>query len=293
MLQEFINQYNGKFADFDGYYGAQCVDLVQFWSKKLGGGRFWGNAVDIAGQTQDGFYEWIVNTETAVPLPGDIIVWGQYKPYGITVWGHIAIVEAANLERFVSFDQNWPVGAPAGLVAHNDYAGVLGWLRPRVLHQTPAPAPQPSPPPVAPPPPAPTPAPQTPSPVEPSLPAPEPTPAAQTQPAAAPVVAEQPVSAEPAIPSQPAPEPRPETPVVESRAPEKPVDTSVDSPLTPPIGDSYTDGMGNIIAQKLLSRKLWIAVSGIVYFILSGHTQEAVFIILGYLGAEGYVDGKK
>ena len=29
--QEFKNKYNGKYIDFDGYYGSQCWDLAQFY----------------------------------------------------------------------------------------------------------------------------------------------------------------------------------------------------------------------------------------------------------------------
>ena len=33
--QEFKNKYNGKYIDFDGYYGPQCWDLAQFYFKEV------------------------------------------------------------------------------------------------------------------------------------------------------------------------------------------------------------------------------------------------------------------
>ena len=53
------------------------------------------------------------------------------------------------------------------------------------------------------------------------------------------------------------------------------------------------------MANKLASRKLWVALIGVVtgvILIISGNTTEGVTTmitsILGYLAAEGYIDGK-
>lgn len=42
--------------------------------------------------------------------------------------------------------------------------------------------------------------------------------------------------------------------------------------------------------KKLLSRKLIIAVAGAVYFIGSGDVNQALALILAYMGIEGMVD---
>jgi len=42
--------------------------------------------------------------------------------------------------------------------------------------------------------------------------------------------------------------------------------------------------------KKLLSRKLIIAVAGAVYFIGSGDINQALALILGYVGIEGAID---
>jgi len=140
-LQEFINANNGKGLDFDGAYGYQCVDLAQFWSRELGGPRFTGNAKDIFGQAP-AFYDSIPNTPSGVPQAGDIMIWGtKVGPYG-----HIAVFIDGDVNRFRSFDQNWPVGSICHVQSH-DYFGVVGWLRKKGA----TPPPPPPPPPVLPP----------------------------------------------------------------------------------------------------------------------------------------------
>ena len=32
---EFINKYNGKYLDYDGWYGFQCVDLMRAYTKEV------------------------------------------------------------------------------------------------------------------------------------------------------------------------------------------------------------------------------------------------------------------
>lgn len=130
-LQDFIARYTGKSADFDGYYGAQCVDLAQFYAKELGAPRFWGNAKDIAGQTQ-GWWTWIPNTAGGSPNPGDVVIWDGRVGGGA---GHIAIAVSGNKNGFTSFDQNWPTNSLPHLQAH-DYYAVVGWLRPKTAIST-------------------------------------------------------------------------------------------------------------------------------------------------------------
>lgn len=129
-FQDFFNKYNGKYVDWDGYYGAQCVDLAQYYAKEVvGANPFTGNAKDIPYTYNPKYYDWIVNSITAVPQKGDIIIWGAKVGGG---YGHIAICNTANILSFTSMDQNWPLNTPAHLQTHSDlYYGVLGWLRPK------------------------------------------------------------------------------------------------------------------------------------------------------------------
>lgn len=132
-FDDFYNRNNGKFLDFDGWYGAQCVDLVQFWSQALGGPRFTGDAKDIAGQTH-GFYTWIANSPTAVPQKGDIVVWdGGYNGGP----GHVAIATGwGSTSIFEVFEQNNPTGSNAHLGRHN-YNHVAGWLHKEGVNEVP------------------------------------------------------------------------------------------------------------------------------------------------------------
>ena len=73
MLQEFINKWNGKYADFDGWYGAQCVDIVQYYREALDLPKFRGNADEWVAY-RSSRTEWVPNTPTNYPSPGDIVV---------------------------------------------------------------------------------------------------------------------------------------------------------------------------------------------------------------------------
>jgi hypothetical protein len=130
-IQDFINQHNGQWLDFDGVYGAQCVDLVQFWSKALGGPVFSGNAKDIAGQTR-GFYTWVPNSPSGVPPMGAIVVWDGGFNNGP---GHVGIrcgnANTSNFDAFVQNDPGGPNGGPAHIKNYS-YYHVAGWLVPPV-----------------------------------------------------------------------------------------------------------------------------------------------------------------
>ena len=134
-LDEFINKWSGVYADFDGYYGAQCSDLAQFYNRDVVGGPFLTGeaAADLWETYPVQLYERILNTIDAVPQKGDLMIW---KKTSSLPWGHVAICVSGDQNSFKSFDQNWPTGSPAHIVDHN-YNGVLGWLRP--IKTTPAP----------------------------------------------------------------------------------------------------------------------------------------------------------
>ena len=105
-------------------------DLVNRWSTYLGYRPFTGlYAYGIIDQTQ-GNYTKILNSPTAVPQAGDIIVWNSSFGGG---FGHTAIATGnGDTNSFESFDQNYPTGSVSHLVRHN-YNGVIGWLRPNKL----------------------------------------------------------------------------------------------------------------------------------------------------------------
>jgi hypothetical protein len=87
--QNWMNATNGKYIDFDGAYGAQCVDVFKFYNRDVvGGPPVLGNG--------NGYYwqDVLLGKYTRLgpgvtPQFGDVACWGSY--YG-GVYGHIALV---------------------------------------------------------------------------------------------------------------------------------------------------------------------------------------------------------
>lgn len=95
-FEEFIIKYNGKKVDFDGAFGAQCVDLFRQYNKEV-----WENPHTGA---VDGAKDLVVNYER-MPLEqrflslfpvnrdlvraGDVAVWNATEK---NKYGHVAIV---------------------------------------------------------------------------------------------------------------------------------------------------------------------------------------------------------
>ena len=47
------------------------------------------------------------------------------------------------------------------------------------------------------------------------------------------------------------------------------------------------------VLQRLTSRKFLLALAGFITAVANGEVMAAIAVVLGYLGAEGYVDGKR
>jgi hypothetical protein len=84
----------GVSIDFDGAYGAQCVDLLKAYYDYLGVGAQHGNAQDYRSNFLPEGWQRI---EGADPLPGDILIYigGTY--------GHVAVYES----EYSTYHQNW------------------------------------------------------------------------------------------------------------------------------------------------------------------------------------------
>ena len=86
--KEFVKKYNGKYTDFDGYYGCQCWDLAQRYNTEvlkvpasvLSGCGLVSNMLKEPKRTILLKYF----TEVKTPQQGDIAIWEH---------GHIAIVD--------------------------------------------------------------------------------------------------------------------------------------------------------------------------------------------------------
>ena len=139
-IHEFVSKYDGKFVDYDKVYGPQCVDIVKQWIADNGWPMKSGNAIDWK-NNGDAFYKWIPNTVSAVPSPGDIVV------FQVGTYGHIGIIVSANQYTCDVFNQNWPHGNTTDrcVVTRFNYTTpkILGWLHPKALDVVP---PTPAPP---------------------------------------------------------------------------------------------------------------------------------------------------
>ena len=126
-LKEFVDKYEGKYVDWDKYYGAQCVDLYDFYCKEVLGApiHYVTGAKDIWDNYPKEHFTKIPNTPDGIPTPGSVMIWGrEYGP-----WGHVAIVISADVNRFKVLSQNDPVDTPTQIRDYN-YNYVLGWLKP-------------------------------------------------------------------------------------------------------------------------------------------------------------------
>ena len=92
----------GRSLDYDGAYGAQCVDLILYYYNYLGVNTVGGNGSDYTWNALPSGWE---RLEGAQPQPGDILVYtGGYNNYG-----HVAIYESDRCHYHQNFnDRNFP-----------------------------------------------------------------------------------------------------------------------------------------------------------------------------------------
>ena len=86
---------NGKSLDYDGAYGAQCVDLIAYYYAKLGATTPGGNANQYSSNALPAGWQ---RTKGGTPQKGDILVYAGGSGYG-----HVAIYESDT----VTWHQNW------------------------------------------------------------------------------------------------------------------------------------------------------------------------------------------
>ena len=140
-IDEFFTKHNGKYVDYDGRYGFQCVDLVrQYINEVLGWAPYTalpttGAAKNIFKNFPDGgnkYFQKIKNTPEGIPQKGDIVFFktSYWYPWLYGWAGHVEIVSVAWLIGLNDFSQNWPSGSFCKFV-NRTYKNCLGWLRPR------------------------------------------------------------------------------------------------------------------------------------------------------------------
>lgn len=128
-FQEFIDKWNGKKADYDGYYGPQCMDLYRFYVKEVldyPQSKPVPSAKDVWNNYPTEYYEKVPYSYGVDGQNGDIVIWGT----DLGPDGHIAVFIEGDDLNFRSFDQNYPVGSSCHIQSHS-YSGVLGFLRPK------------------------------------------------------------------------------------------------------------------------------------------------------------------
>ncbi|CAG7914441.1 putative cell wall hydrolase LytN [Mammaliicoccus sciuri] len=133
----YINSLEGKGWDFDGYYGWQCFDLVNYyWNYLYGHGLKGAYAKDIPFENNfNGEATVYKNTPSFIAQPGDLAVFNSNYGQGA---GHTSIVTNGNIDgnllKFQSLDQNWYGGGlnkteVAQRVNHN-YDTEMWFIRP-------------------------------------------------------------------------------------------------------------------------------------------------------------------
>ncbi len=133
-LLEFVHKHYRKKIDFDGHYGAQCVDVFRQYCKEVLNIPHTGGVVgakdiyekyDQMPKEKQYFHKIAINSE--VPKPGDVVIFGatNKNPYG-----HVGIVITANKSVLVIFEQDGFKQDGTHIVPYK-YNRVLGFLRKR------------------------------------------------------------------------------------------------------------------------------------------------------------------
>lgn len=129
-VDAFVAKYKNKYVDFDGAYGAQCVDLFNFYNRDVVGVGFISvnSAYQLYSAAPASKYDKLPGS--ASPRKGDVAIWASNKPYSLG-HGHVAIVLSAPSSSTLSvLEQN--VQGSATVVRTESRAYLIGYLRPRV-----------------------------------------------------------------------------------------------------------------------------------------------------------------
>jgi len=134
-LDEFVETYNGKKIDFDGHYGAQCVDVFRQYCRDVLNIPHTGGVVGAselytkyeAMPLEQTYFARIPYKAGMLPKVGDVVIFGATKT---NLYGHVAIVLDASTKEIAVFEQDGFKQDGAHVGSWN-YARVLGFLRKR------------------------------------------------------------------------------------------------------------------------------------------------------------------
>lgn len=101
--QEFKNRYNGKYTDYDGYYGSQCWDLAQRWFVEylgvpeyvLSGCGLVSNMLNEPKKSE--LLKYFDEVSIYEMIPSDVVIWE---------YGHIALFDNWDGNQNWYFSQN-------------------------------------------------------------------------------------------------------------------------------------------------------------------------------------------
>ena len=129
-LLEFVNRNCGKKVDFDGYYGAQCVDLFRQYCRDVLDVPHTG-AVEGAKDLVERYWSlpverkhFVLCKDAASAKSGDVVVWGATDK---NRYGHVAIAVAEDENTLLVFEQDGfkKDGAKLAWRTKNNIIGVL------------------------------------------------------------------------------------------------------------------------------------------------------------------------
>lgn len=134
-LEDFVKKYNGKKVDFDGVYGAQCVDLFRQYCKEgleipehTGSCSTSGGAKDLFLDyskmpiEKKYFYKYTKTNKGLIP--GDVLIWNSTET---NKYGHVAIYLGKINNDLIVFEQDGfkQDGAKINLRSKENLLGVL------------------------------------------------------------------------------------------------------------------------------------------------------------------------
>ena len=134
-LEEFIDKYDGKKVDFDGAYGAQCVDLFRQYTKDVLGIKEHTGPCQTTGGAKDLYLDYdkmpvekkyFYRSKQKNWVQGDILIWDSTPT---NKYGHVAIYLAKiGAYDFLVFEQNGITQAGAQIKIRSR-ENLLGYLR--------------------------------------------------------------------------------------------------------------------------------------------------------------------
>ena len=111
-LSDFVRKYDGCKVDFDGVYGAQCVDLFRQYAKECLVIPEHTGSCSTSGGAKDLFLDYakmplekkyFIKITNKSFIPGDVAVWDESEK---NKYGHVAIVLGKLNNDLIVFEQD-------------------------------------------------------------------------------------------------------------------------------------------------------------------------------------------